>query len=125
MEGTTITDRPEVLADGQISSLTGSAEQPLTTVFTPPASCRDRFYALATGSGEENAIASGRGDPLYDECQPVYGVQTYSPGVCPGHMALSSVVSIEKCRPPRRSEVQVFSVVLELDVFLLGFHTQP
>ncbi|KAH9906882.1 hypothetical protein F4778DRAFT_602523 [Xylariomycetidae sp. FL2044] len=61
---------------------------PLTTIFTPPSSCADRFY----GEASHDTVTSGIGDPLFWACQPPQNDERneFSPGVCPAQMSVAS-----------------------------------
>ncbi|KAI1177683.1 hypothetical protein F4777DRAFT_188468 [Nemania sp. FL0916] len=73
--------------------------RPLTTVFTPPASCSGRYYMELTSDhyyyDSQQFIFSGASDRVYRECQP--GVDAYSnyysPGMCPHNMDSVTVQS--------------------------------
>ncbi|KAH8666447.1 hypothetical protein BX600DRAFT_461794 [Xylariales sp. PMI_506] len=74
---------------------------PLTTVFTPPASCLNRYAVLIDsptpiGPVQTGIPSSGWIDPLFTECVPSQYTSkypTFSPGVCPDHMVIVSSTS--------------------------------
>lgn len=80
---------------------------PLTTIYTPPSQCRDRWMLETprmTDCGHtevpdftvfsvdpSKSIVS---DPLYRDCQ-LYQTATYSPGVCPDGQTIADVTAFQ------------------------------
>ncbi|KAI1077251.1 hypothetical protein F5B20DRAFT_583495 [Whalleya microplaca] len=70
--------------------------QALTTIFSPPAWCANRYAVfIDTRTSESSTItpSSGWVDPSFTQCVPTqYATQypTFSPGVCPEHMSLAT-----------------------------------
>ncbi|KAI5861305.1 hypothetical protein GGS23DRAFT_145460 [Durotheca rogersii] len=76
--------------------------QPLTTVFTPPPGCYNRFVVyIDTNSYHSSVgrISSGFWDRSFSKCAPCQNtkpVLTFSPGVCPQQMSIVSSASISE-----------------------------
>ncbi|KAK7967163.1 uncharacterized protein PG986_001440 [Apiospora aurea] len=74
----------------------------LTTVFTPPPGCADRFAVFIAsptpiGGTSINPPSSGWVDPSFTKCNPPQYTNTYptfSPGVCPKQMSIVSSTSL-------------------------------
>ncbi|KAI1812542.1 hypothetical protein GGS20DRAFT_17724 [Poronia punctata] len=71
--------------------------EPLTTIFTPPDSCRNRYYIQEITGGYETfqGIHSDSTDRLFWSCQPDPSAYSniYSPGACPYLMETVAVSS--------------------------------
>ncbi|KAI0098937.1 hypothetical protein GGR51DRAFT_565348 [Nemania sp. FL0031] len=74
-----------------------TVSRPLTTIFTPPPLCENRYYVEAKANGyfTERGIFSDTGDRLYQPCQPDPKAHDnhYSPGACPSNMEIATVLS--------------------------------
>lgn len=86
------------LGDPQQATPPQTATHALTTIYTAPSSCRDRFYIseITTKSfNSDEGISSGLGDRLYRSCQPEFSAYAnrYSPGACPYYMDIVAVSS--------------------------------
>ncbi|KAK8065904.1 hypothetical protein PG997_012651 [Apiospora hydei] len=74
----------------------------LTTVFTPPLGCANRFAVFIAsptpiGGTSTNPPSSGWVDPSFTKCNPPQYTNTYptfSPGVCPKQMSIVSSTSL-------------------------------
>ncbi|KAJ8122684.1 hypothetical protein ONZ43_g1177 [Nemania bipapillata] len=70
----------------------------LTTIFTPPAQCKDRYYVIAKPDGyyTEWGIFSDTIDRLYRACQPdpLAYENYYSPGACPSVISTTTTLLI-------------------------------
>ncbi|KAK5628956.1 hypothetical protein RRF57_004671 [Xylaria bambusicola] len=86
--------------DSTFDALVQTKIVPLTTIFTPPAYCQNRFYVTETEPDSDGFyhitnIYSYTDDPLYRSCQPDPDafLNSYSPAVCPYNMDIATVTS--------------------------------
>lgn len=83
------------IADGADPTVQSSIS-PLTTIFTPPTYCLDRFYITEKDPDAIiTDIYSSTRDMLYRPCQPhsTAWLNSYSPAVCPYNMDIATVTS--------------------------------
>lgn len=81
--------------------MTTTNKQPLTTVYTPPASCSNRYAVFIAGPLSTSTMppSSGWIDPSFTECIPTEyqtPYPTFSPGICPDPMGVVAHTSNEE-----------------------------